>query len=132
VPVTGVVSGQVTIKNTPYSFYSFCQSTNSNGCIIETPAVPAGKRLVLQQVSGSIQIGTEPVQNYIVFLGSGPAHLNLLPRLVSSFSGTTNYSINETVLVYVEAGQTITVSPSGFGLGIIATTVLSGHLVDAN
>lgn len=156
-PVTGTVSGQVSVvgmpnvvvTNTPatavptrdlnsparqpYMFSGSCESNNSNSCQIRTPPVPAGKRLVLQQVNGSMQLfGNSLPQEYRVFLG-GAVNLNTLPRLISSYSNLSNFSINETVLAYVEAGQIITVQPSCFnGFQIIASTLLSGYLVDAN
>jgi len=156
-PVTGTVSGQVSVvgmpnvvvTNTaatavptrdlnsparqPYMFFGSCESNNSNSCQIKTAPVPAGKRLVIQQVNGSMQLfGNSLPQHYYVFLG-GAAYLNTLPRLISSYSNLSNFSINETVLAYVEAAQVITVQPSCFnGSQITASTLLSGYLVDAN
>jgi hypothetical protein len=156
-PVTGTVSGQVSVvgmpnvvvTNTaatavptrdlnsparqPYMFFGSCESTSSNSCQIKTAPVPAGKRLVLQQVNGSMQLfGTALPQAFTVFL-SGGGYLSTLPRPISSFSGLSNFSINETVLAYVDAGQNITVQPSCFnGFSIIASTMLSGYLIDAN
>jgi hypothetical protein len=153
-PVTGVVSGQVTVTgqpnvtvvNTaanpvptrvvssqqPWSHFASCDSTGSNSCLIETAVIPAGKRLVLQYVNGSLQFpGTTVPQAFNVFLGSGP-YLGMLPRLVSSSSGLNNYAVNETVLGFVAAGQKITINALGFGFGINASAYLSGYLVDAN
>lgn len=163
-PVTGVVSGQVAVTNTPqvvvanqpqvvvtnnsanpvptrdvnnparqpFVFSASCESNNSNGCNVTSPTVPAGKRLVLQHVNGSIQLfgTTAQVQEFRLFVGS--TYLTMPPRLVNSFSGLINYAVNEPVLMFVEPGSKVLVQASGTEIRLIATAFLSGYLVDAN
>lgn len=147
-PVTGVVSGQVVATNSaanplptrdvgnpvrqPYSFFASCESQNTNSCQIAVPAVPAGTRLLLQHVNGSVQLlnATAQMQEFRLFVGS--AYITLPPRQVNSFGGLVNFAINEPVLLFVEPGARVTVQVSSSELRLISSTMLSGYLVDLN
>ena len=115
----------------PFSFFGNCESTSSNICQIRVPAIPAGKRLVLQHVNGAVQVfGTTRILNYNVFVGNGA--LAMPATVVSADGSTSNYAINEPVLAYLEPGAELIVQPSASDTRLIATTRLSGYFVDLN
>ena len=137
VPVTGsaVVSGAV--KNVdepgrnPYMITLSCVEVTTNACHVETPPVPAGKRLVLKHVNVAIRLRSPgTLHTYILFL-SGSGHNATLPaRLVSSTAPLVNFIVNEPVLTYVEPGQSVIAQALSTTLVVEATTTLSGYLVD--
>lgn len=147
-PVTGTINGQVTVANSlanpvptrdvnnparsPYLFSAACESNNSNGCNVTTPPVPAGKRLVLQHVNGSMQLlnAAAQVQAYELFIGN--VSLKFAPRLVGSFGGLSNWAVNEPTLMFVEPGGTIIAQASSSEIRLIVQFTLTGYLLDAN
>jgi hypothetical protein len=151
-PVTGSISGvveatqsgpwivgitdTVNVKNidergrNPYFVSLHCESQNSNGCGASAPAVPAGKRLVIEQVNATIQVRSPGViQGFDVLVGN--SFRGYMPgQLVWNDGVLTNFAINETVLIFAEAGQTPQIQFSSTEIGVNATGRLSGYLVD--
>ena len=138
VPVTGntTVSGTVRVKNidepgrNPYQFVGGC--TGSTGCFVVFPAVPAGKRLVLQHVSAGIGIPTNvPYQIVAVRIPSGP---HPVPTLVGTEAGVVNdYQFDQQIVAFFEAGQSpnLQVAVERTGSGAVGVTAfISGYLVD--
>ena len=103
------------------AFQPFQNSRGSNGIIV---TVPAGKRLVVEFVSG-FQIlsggSTEGAISLFV-IGSITHHL-----AVSSVSGTT-YRVNQLIKMYVSAGQSLQVAFSSASVG--SSIAVSGYYVD--
>jgi len=87
--------------------------------------------LVLEHVNASAQVlngGT--IQSLSLFI-NGAAVADLQPLLISNSSGTANYVANDPTLLYVEAGDVITLAASSFSVtNINASVRLSGYLVD--
>jgi hypothetical protein len=137
VPVTGsaVVSGAV--KNVdepgrnPYMITLSCAEATTNVCNVETPPVPAGKRLVLKHVNVAIQLRSPgALSTYFLFLSGSGQNVTLPARLVSSTAPVVSFIFNEPVLTYVEPGQSVIAQALSTALGVTATTTLSGYLVD--
>jgi len=126
---TWIVENRDERGRAPYTQFMHCESSNSNGCFVETPPVPAGKRLVIENVNVGLQLNA-PAQvfDYNVFVGnrylSLPAHLNV------TYGGYNQYAINESVIIYAEAGQKVTGSLNATDIGVNQTVTLSGYLVD--
>lgn len=113
-----------------------------NSCGVIFSAIPQGKRLVLENVSGMIR-----VSNKIRFLAvasdrSDNPHLNVLPLtgtysndLPGSGYNSDVYSFNHPIRGYVEAGNTPVLSIIGdniftFNRGQVSQVKLTGYLVD--
>jgi len=136
-PLPLPVTGGLIVKNldergrNPYFQRVHCESPTSNGCSGDTPPIPAGRRLVLEHVNASAQVlngGT--IQSLSLFI-NGVAVADLQPLLISNSSGTANYVANDPTLLYVEAGDVITLAASSFSVtNINASVRLSGYLVD--
>jgi len=144
VPVTGRVSilGAVTVpvKNidergrNPYMVQVLCNSVSSNSCSADTPKVPVGKRLVVEHVNSSAQLRDPArVEGWEVFVysNSGNVVAELPPHLVVDDGVQTNFAANESVLLFVEAGQSMTAQIVASGIGVTGMGMLfSGYLVD--
>lgn len=154
-PVTGssVVSGQVaatqsgpwnvgllgtvSVQNVdergrnPYQVRVHCETSSGNGCSVEAAAIPNGKRLVLEHINAAVQLyNANGIQNVNLFLKNSSRAVALPAQLVSSNGDFWNYVINESVLVYVEAGDALVFNPSSWDSGVNATAHLAGYLVD--
>ena len=116
-----------------YSSQLACTTNTSGFCVIDYPAVPAGKRLIIQHVS-SIQ--TMPAQNTITSIdlrvkgGAIGAFMSPVPAPADS-AGAAYYSSNENVLVGFDAGQQpefIVFTTSSANFTTVAT--ISGYMID--
>ncbi len=113
----------------PYMQSGFQSCAPGNGlCDLVFPAVPAGKRLVIEHVSANIGLNGSSSLNGTFLLAGGavfslPGRSMATPELVG---------VNETVLAYLEAGQAPVYrlafsSSTGSGED---TCVISGYVVD--
>lgn len=100
----------------PYSF-AFNVSQNSCGCtnccFVRTPPVPAGKRLVIRNVSGSVALSATANLGPVTLEQLTPAFQStviatLTPVLRNQWNGGNYpaYEFNDEVLAYVEPGNT--------------------------
>jgi hypothetical protein len=100
----------------------------SNFCDFNFPAVPAGKRLVIEHVSANISTQAAFGVNATFLIAPGGA-FSLPGRTMAS---PQVIGVNEPVLAYFEAGESplyrvVYNSPLNFGF---MTAVLSGYMVD--
>lgn len=112
----------------PYQQSGFVQCTNGNSfCDLFLPAVPANKRLVVEHVSANI---FAPVGLNGTFLIVGGNTSSALPG--RSTSAPTLLAVNETVLMYFEAGASplYRVVPSVADGSASFSATITGYLVD--
>jgi hypothetical protein len=110
-----------------------CEVQSSNTCIVSTPKVPAGKRLFLKHVNSSAQLRDPAgVASWEVFVhsSSGAVFATLPPHLVVDIPPLSNFAANESVLVFVEAGQSIGANINATSVGVNMDMLLSGYIVD--
>jgi hypothetical protein len=112
----------------PYMQTTFLSCTAANGlCDLFFPAVPAGKRLVVEHVSANVYAASGI--NATFLLTPGNAQFALAARANSS---PTLLAVNEPVLAYFDAGQSplyrVALNVAGSQSSISA--VISGYLVD--
>jgi hypothetical protein len=117
---------------------------NFNGCstrlcLVAFPAVPAGKRLVVEHVSALVDITNGGQPTLFAFSDSGATNTGNVAiiqpdfKIGAVFGADTFWSIDRNVLVYYEAG----VAPSlkllvNNDLGpLISNFTLHGYLIDA-
>jgi hypothetical protein len=131
------VTGTVSVKNVdergrnPYRVRVHCETDTGNTCFVEAPAIPAGTRLVLEQVNANVQLfSVSGIQSVDLFLKNSGHAAALPPQLVSSNGTLKNYAVNESVLVYVEAGDALIFQASSWDVRVNATAYLAGYLVD--
>jgi hypothetical protein len=122
---------------TPYSAtVSTCTNfSNLCGTSSGSPAVPAGKRLVVThintQIVTSAGVSVSSVQLYFVNSAAAATPITYLsPTHVGTGAGVSNYVANQDVLVYVEAGFQPNVLFNVFGSGVSADAFITGYLVD--
>lgn len=114
----------------PYFVQISCQERNSNGCRATTPDVPAGKRLVLEHVNAVVEI-RDPARFAGYELFTTGALVGYLPaRAVNDDGVLSDYAVNESVLVFVEAGDHLTIQLLATEVDVSTGAVLSGYLVD--
>ena len=129
----------------PYQQLIFVSVTNNigdpcttSGCDIYLPAVPAGKRLVVQHISGSVVL-----QSGFAFSGtlrtgdfnSNSIRIQLMPNSQSLSSGTLQLvSFSQAVTGYVFSGQRPLFQFGAVGSGILegssVEVSLTGYLVN--
>lgn len=146
--MTAFVSGAADAQEKgaePYQQLIFVSVTNNigdpcttSGCDIYLPAVPAGKRLVVQHVSGSLVL-----QSGFAFSGrlrtgdfnSNSIRIQLIPSSQPLSSGTLQLvSFSQAVTGYVFSGQRPLFQLGAVGSGIVegssVEVSLSGYLVN--
>jgi hypothetical protein len=139
VGVTGTpsvsVSNHVAVRNidekgrNPYMQGAFQTCSQGNAfCDMTFPAVPAGKRLVIERVSANIGLNPGSGINGTFLIAPG-VFFSLPGRAMST---PTLVGVNEQVLTYFEAGQVPlyrVVLSSSTDSGVVSS-VISGYLVD--
>jgi hypothetical protein len=124
---------------TPYQSSQFCSTPGNTVCSADLTPVPAGKRLIVQHLSGlvscqSINANCELQFNYVLlgtkgqfsFIGGDAAYA---PMQTSANSLT---AINQDVRLYVEPGG-VPEYQMIFNSGPVAANVtITGYLVDLN
>jgi hypothetical protein len=118
-----------------YQSHIELHTCNSNpNCTATFPNVPAGRRLVVQHVSGQANFANNPPQNFVEVDVGNPNVESTGFHAKAAFFGPLigiNVTIfDEAVLVYFDAGATPTVSiHTGVTINDFAVT-LSGYLLD--
>jgi hypothetical protein len=112
----------------PYIQSGFLSCAAGTGlCDLFFPAVPSGKRLVIEQVSANINTSATPNATFLVV--SGGTYFTLAP---SGSAASTFFAVNARVLAFYESGQTpvyrVAMPSSSPGVAIGAT--VAGYLVD--
>jgi hypothetical protein len=116
-----------------YSSQLSCSINTSGYCVVDYPAVPTGKRLIIQHVSS---IETMPAQNTITSIdlrtkgGAIGAFMNALPG-PANIAGAAYYSTNDNVLVSYDAGaqpEFIVFTTSSANFTTVA--IISGYMID--
>lgn len=114
----------------PYQFFKNLQPCVNTTCQVTTPAVPEGKRLVVQHVSAFGAL-TSPGNTVEVVVSSKVA---VLSTFAPPVFGTTNqgFAFDQPVLGYVDAGDTVTffISTNGSFNQAASDFVITGYLVD--
>jgi hypothetical protein len=137
-PLPVKIPGPVPVKNidergrNPFMVSVHCESTSANVCGGDTPQVPMGKRLVVEHVNSTAQLRDPAgVSAWEVFVhsSSGAVVASLTPHLVID-TGQANFVANESVLLFVEAGQTMTAQIVATGVGVNMDMLFSGYFVD--
>jgi hypothetical protein len=113
----------------PYIAEIVCSSLAAI-CSANIPAVSSGKRLVIEHVSGLIQINPAGRVRIVRLTYNGGA--NNLAFLHASPSNSVDplFVISEPVVVYIEAGQSAFFEFDGSVGPTSASVILSGYLVD--
>lgn len=118
----------------PFTVKASCSSSDSNFCSASMPPVPAGKRLVLEYVSGRMQVntlvGAVGVQDFSLLVVGTDTLLSLPAQFIGSHDGTENYRVSERVVLFVEAGQVLKGEFSSWETNMSGSALLSGYLVD--
>jgi hypothetical protein len=124
---------------TPYQSSQSCNTPGNTLCSADFTPVPAGKRLVIQHLSGlvacySINNNCELQFNYVFLTTKGPNYLSggdsaYVPMQTSANSQT---AINQDVRLYVEPGG-VPEYQMVFNSGpVFAYVTITGYLVDLN
>jgi hypothetical protein len=101
---------------------------NSFSC----PAVPAGKRLVIEFVSIRIQLpaGINIEAVAIVARSNGVSHLHYVP-VIPIPANSNRYTVSQMVLIYADAATTVTgLAEGGVSSDLVLLGSLSGYLVN--
>jgi len=116
---------------TPYQFFVNLQPCINTICQATTPAVPAGKRLVVQHVSAFGAL-TSPGNVVEVVVSTNTAVISTFAPSVFGSPGTQGFAFDQTVLGYADAGQTVTVfiSTNGSFNQAASDFVVTGYLLD--
>jgi len=106
----------------------------TNPCVIPFAPVPAGKRLIIEQVSALVTLPAAGTLADIELRGSGGSGVfQFLPVIASigNFGGQFQYTTNQTVLASYDAGQVPNVDAfvaSNSPFTMLAS--LSGYMID--
>ena len=102
-------------------------------CEFSFSAVPAGKRLVVDHISGSIAVNANVAVRRVRLSGpSSSGSAVIVPAdLQSTFVNASVYAINSEVLIYFEAGESplFFVQTDAVNLGFSNEVSISGHFV---
>ena len=82
------------------NFYQFEQSCSGSPCSLFYPAVPTGKRLIIQHVSVTVVASAADVSS-IRMSGSGTSQFLPVVLAPNSFSGQFDYLANEWISLYL-------------------------------
>ena len=118
--------------NVGRNLYQQVNSCNGvvNPCVINFPAVPAGQRVVITQVSALLVLPTGVAPLNAELRGAGV--FQFLPAIAvpANFSGESDYVVNQTVLASYDAGQVPEVAvfvPSSSAFTALAS--ISGYMI---
>jgi hypothetical protein len=105
----------------------------TNPCQVAFAAVPAGKRLIIEQVSAIVTLPTAAGSSLVGVELRGASVFQLLPVVAApgNFGGQVQYSTNQTVLAAYDAGQVPEVDTfvaSGSTFTVVAS--ISGYMID--
>lgn len=112
--------------------------TTTAFCIVEFPAVPADKRLVVEEITILAGVGGGGVPNFVAFGENFTTNTNNRFIVQADFSagpellGSVFYSMNRSVRVYYEPGETPKVKlAASTNFAFVGNATLHGHLIDA-
>ena len=114
----------------PYQQSGATDCTGLGLCDLAFPAVPAGKRLVVEHVSGNFNPNPGAAMNAIFLEGAGGFAVFSFPG--SSMATPQLVAVNQPVLAYFESGQTpfIRVAWNSTANTGAFSAVITGYLVD--
>ena len=115
-----------------YQALNSCSNV-TNPCQIDFAAVPAGKRLIIEQVSAIVTLPPVAGNSLAGVELRGGNVFQFLPLVAApgNFSGQVQYSTNQTVLASYDAGQVPQVDTfvaSGSTFSVLAS--ISGYMID--
>lgn len=115
----------------PYQFFKNLQPCSGSVCQATTPAVPAGKRLVVQHVSAFGAL-TSPGNFVEVVVSTPTAVLSTFAPPVFGNPGAQGFAFDQLVQGYADAGSAVTVFISANGsLNQTASDfIVTGYLID--
>ena len=118
---------------TPYQFFKNLQPCSGTVCQATTPAVPAGKRLVVQHVSAFGAL-TSPGNTIEVVASTNSAVISTFAPQVFGNPGAQGFAFDQTVLGYADAGDAVTVfiSTNGSFNEAASDFVVTGYLIDCS
>jgi hypothetical protein len=105
----------------------------TNPCQVTFAAVPAGKRLIVEQVSALVTLPTAAAGTIADIELRGASVFQFLPIVAApgNFGGQVQYTTNQTVLAAYDAGQVPQVDTfvaSGATFTVVAS--ISGYMID--
>ena len=102
------------------------------GCTLSLPPIPAGKRLVIEYISGFVIVNTPSTQPVTVELTVSFVPVAFLPVSFSTVSADTAWIVSSKILAYAEEGTTpqVLVGTSGDAAPGFVGFVVSGYLID--
>lgn len=108
-------------------------SNVTNPCQVTFAAVPAGKRLIVEQVSALVTLPTAAAGTIADIELRGASVFQFLPIVAApgNFGGQVQYTTNQTVLAAYDAGQVPQVDTfvaSGATFTVVAS--ISGYMID--
>jgi hypothetical protein len=126
---------EVELSNPPNNTTAFCQTVSS--CSLHFPAVPSGKRLVVESISGAVFTHVDDSLGTVSLSSAGRPIGYLAPFSSEPQGLARRYTFNTSFTSYVEEG----VTPIVFVVVASSTTqavqghqraaiVIAGHLVD--
>jgi hypothetical protein len=141
VQVTNTTANPVPNQDVDNAARNFYQATSSTGgcsgtCVVTFPAVPAGKRLIVQQVSSLVTIavtGATPPADVELRDSTGSLVFQFLPVVATpgNFGAQTQFTAHAGVLASYDSSQIPTVDafiPSNQPYSLLAT--VSGHMIN--
>jgi hypothetical protein len=121
----------------PYARSTNCTFDVSGLCETLLPLVPDGKRLVITHVSGLVEENL-PGGTYLRVLvqtsGSSGDFASFVPTYIGSFVGSNTFVFDQSVLLFVDAGQyaVTSVSLGGSPSNSAAQFSLTGYMLDCS
>jgi hypothetical protein len=112
----------------PHSVNFNCSAQNVVNCISPGPAIPTGKRFVVQFVSAYFET-PNPGLGYMTIIKSTGLLAALPATSGGLLNGLTRYTISQSITGFIDAGQTWEVNLY-FGANASASLVITGYLVD--
>ena len=117
----------------PYTFEIQC-AVSATSCFLTAPLVPANKRLVIEHISGSIDVAPgSKISDMAIVAALSPTILRrarLFPQYALTIFGKDRYVVNDPVLVYIDAADKPGIAISATLPVIEGSLTLSGYLVD--
>jgi hypothetical protein len=106
--------------------YMATRTANSNNLVF--PAVPAGKRLVIEHISYFARFGSAGLQRMLLFASNNQ---DLMEFQITPIQDGSNYDtvINQPVRAYVDAGFTPVTAVTGINV-VSSRATISGYLID--
>ena len=128
------------VKGVPYQHLIFVSSGDPRcsafGCDVSFPAVPAGKRLVVQHVSLDQVLLSGFTSTATLRTGSfdeSDIRINLIPHAQALGGGSVLVTYSQPVFGFVDAGVAPLIQTGAGGAGIVTTSstsyFISGYLV---